>query len=194
MATSTLTRSLLTAIVQYRYGQARAESAIPARPDDVELAIRKVREKIAELAVRDPAIRQSLTKDFSGTFTSAAQALTGAFAALHVGGLAKAKLLVAGYSEFADFYRDYADYLRGTPYPDIPRWTYYNGSIRVRSSNSALPVAARAFTIYDAIFEPDLDEPDSTDTTLPLDLEETFIDMVVAELLSQTGGPQPAQR
>lgn len=184
-------------------GRYRADSAIPGRVDDLEEALVKVKRLIALRALVDQRIRELLTKDFTFTLSGGAKPLTGAtLSAILPEGLRKAKLYVTGYDEPAAFYEDYYDYNRGTTYPDIPRWTFYNGTVLVRCDNDEVPVAAADCNLKDAIYKPEIDEPDTTDTTLPDDLVEDFIQMLVMEMLDQGQGsaaqpqpqPQPQQQ
>lgn len=165
-----------------RIAPKRSDSAIAVRRDSLELAAREVLHQLAHLAAgARPEWRRFLTKDYTSlTLDADGEYDLSLQADLHRESLGQARIMVATFTEPADFYEDEKRYLLGTPLADIPRVTVTGNVLKTRSGTDEITVASAALNIYDAIYEPVI-AASALSTTLPKDLEEAFLTLLIDE-------------
>jgi len=180
------TRSELIARAQLLLPPRRAESTIPARSDDLEEHLLRALYGLALRAKTDDEVRRQMTKTASFTLDADSTIVTtnAAFEDILPEAWDGAELYVTGFTAPASYCRDYRTFSLGTPRAGIARWFVGEGRLQVRGANSSL-TASKACTLRDAIFVPTVSEATPASNTLPVDLEDDIVGMIVAAQLEK---------
>lgn len=185
-----ITLEIVEIEVKRRLQTRRSDSTIPARIDDLEGLINKAKEMLCAKATMNARIRKNLTKlfdpvalDADGKFELITQLPDIYIEGIEYG----SQILLAGDYQPCDYYPNYIDFKRGTPRPDIPRFTVLNGNLYIRTANDE-DLTGIEVTI-NSIFTPTITD-DANDCTLHPALEEEFFDIVANEQLARAGVSQ----
>lgn len=175
----------------------RAELAIPGRVDDMEDILIFCCRMLAEKAMTDDGIRRQLTKSFTLTAldsqTPAKLALTdSSLGTVLVKSIHEGSLVIEGYTEPCDYYDDNNDMVQGLVHPDIPRFNVSNGYLNVYTTSTTRPVQGKTSTLSNVVFVPFVGETTPSQTTLPVELEEDLVMLMVAAQIVRLQEPGPA--
>lgn len=188
------TRDQLIARAQMHLPPKRAELAIPGRVDDMEDTLILACRMLAEKAMEDDGIRRWLTKSFTLTALSSTGKLAltdSSLATVLIKSIHEGSLIVAGYTDPCDYYADNTDMVQGAVHPDVPRFNVSNGYLNVYTTNTAKPVASKVCTLSNVVFIPFVGQTTPSDTTLPVELEEDLVMLMVAAQQARLGAGAP---
>lgn len=162
---------------------------IPGRSDDLEEHLLRVLSELAVRAKHNDDLRRQLTKTYSFSLNSSSYIATSDAALVDILPEAweTAELYVAGITAPASYCRDYRTFALGTPRAGIARWIVTEGRLQVRAASSAL-TASKACTLRDALFIPTVIEATPASNTLPENLEDEIVSMIVDAQLKKIAG------
>lgn len=159
---------------------------IPARSDDLEEHLLRALSELAVQAKTNDELRRQLTTTASFTLGAGSTIATSdaLLAAILPEAWETAELYVTGFTAPASYCRDYRTFALGTPRAGIVRWHVGEGLLQARASSSSL-TASKACTLRDALFIPTVSEATPASNTLPVDLEDDIVGMIVAAQLEK---------